>query len=397
LSYYLEQNNLLKDCQFGFRQNRSTEQATTLFTDKIKRKVNEGKLVGTVFIDLSKAFDTLSHAKIITKLQSYGVSSVELQWFQDYLFNRTQFVQFGDVLSQGESVRCGVPQGSIIGPLLFILFYNDFSSCLKHSEVIIYADDTVIIVPGKDITIIETRLSADMKRIYEWCLENELILNLSKGKTESMLFGTSQNLAKQTSVLNIKFAHENVLFTKSYKYLGVKITPSLNMNTNFDHAYKKASGRLRLLRKIRSHLTPVSCGLLYQSMITPILTYCATSHLKKTKSQLEKLESIHSRATDIISSEIISRKIKSPSEVIKIKALQSVRKCLDGSTCSNYNNYFQILSNRTRNNGILLKLPRLRLEYARGSFYYAGAVLYNELPCAIRTTQNFNKFKTMLV
>ena len=157
------------------------------------------------------------------------------------MFNRTQFVKFWDVLSQGESVKCGVPQGSIIGPLLFILFYNDFPSCLKHSEVIIYADDTVIFVPGKDVTIIETRLSADMKRINEWCLKNELILNPGKGKTESILFGTSRNLAKQPSDLKIKYAHENVQFTKTYKYLGVKITPSLNINTNFDHMYLQES------------------------------------------------------------------------------------------------------------------------------------------------------------
>ena len=103
----LERNNLLKDCQFGFRHKL----AVTLFTDKIKEKVDKGKIVVAIFIDLSKAVDTLSHTKIITKLQSYGVYSIELKWFQDYLFNGTQFVNFGDVLSQGEGVKCGVPHG----------------------------------------------------------------------------------------------------------------------------------------------------------------------------------------------------------------------------------------------------------------------------------------------
>ena len=166
--------------------------------------------------------------------------------------------------------------GSIIGPLLFILFYSDFPSCLKHSEVIIYADDTVIFVPGKCVTIIETRLSADMKRINEWCLKNELILNLGKGKTESMLFGTSRNLAKQPSDLNIKYAHDNFQFTKTYKYLrkhtsiyeNVQVLWSQSYSSSkyeykirsyvqenqwktkiiTQNTYKKASGRLRLLR-----------------------------------------------------------------------------------------------------------------------------------------------------
>ena len=213
-----------------------------------------------------------------------------------------------------------------------------------------------------------------------------------------MLFGTAWNLAKQSSDLNIKFAHENVQFKKTYKYLRVIITPSLNMNTNFDHIYKKASGRLRLLRKIRSHLTSGSCGLLYQSMIIPILTYCATAHLKKSQGQLEKLAYLHRRATEIIKSNETSKKIKSPSDVIKLKALQTVRKCLDGSTCSNFNGYFQVVNHHknTRNNGLLIKVPRLKLEYARGSFYHTGATLYNELPREIRNTKDFVKFRFML-
>ena len=166
LSVYLERNNLLTDCRFGLRRNRSTELAATLFTDNVKRKVNEGKLVGAVFIDLSKAFD-ISHAKLIIKLKSYGILNTEMTWFQDYLFNRTQYVQHGKTLSNGEKVHCGVPQGSIIGPLMFILFYNDFPSCLKHSKVIIYTDDTFIFVPGKDLSIIEARLSAFGHATYQ--------------------------------------------------------------------------------------------------------------------------------------------------------------------------------------------------------------------------------------
>ena len=132
-------------------------------------------------------------------------------------------------------------------------------------------------------------------------------------------------------------------------------------------------------------------------MIIPILTYCATAHLKKSQGQLEKLESLHRRATEIINSNITSKKIKSPSEVIKVKALQTVRKCLDGSTCSNFSDYFQVVNHHknTRNNGLLLKVPRLKLEYARGS-YHTGSGLYNELPRAIRSTQNFYQFKSML-
>ena len=201
---------MLTDCQFGFRRRRSTELAATLFFDSIKNKINDGKMVGAVFIDLSKAFDTMSHAKLLQKLKSYGLGGIELSWFGDYLFNRSQTVSLDGELSGEGKVFCGVPQGSIIGPLLFLLFYNDFPSCLKHSKCVIYADDTVIYVPGKDMFVIESRLSADMERIMHWCTNNELILNLKKGKTEAMLFGTSKRLSLQTDSLNISFDFQSV-------------------------------------------------------------------------------------------------------------------------------------------------------------------------------------------
>ena len=394
LSEYLESNNLISDCQFGFRKRRSTELATALFTDNIKKKVNEGKLVGSIFLDQTKAFDALSHAKLISKMRCYGILNKELEWFKDYLFDRTQYVQRGTILSDAGKVRSGVPQGSIIGPILFTLFYNDLPSCLKHSEVIIYADDTVIFVPGKDVEIIEARLSADMKRVYEWCTDNELILNLHKGKTESMLFGTSKNLSQQPSVLNISFGDKTVNFTTKYKYLGCIIEPSLNMNSHFENSYKKASNRLRLLCKLRPYMTADACSMLYKSMVMPILTYCGILHLNKAQTLINKSNALHERVCRILGSDK-SLSIKSPETIIRSRALVTVRKCIEGDMCNNFRSYFEIHQHTksTRNSGTLLKLPNLKLEFFRGSFCYSGAKLYNELP---RETRQLDilKFKT---
>ena len=141
----------------------------------------------------------------------------------------------------------------------------------------------MIFVPGKDVIIIEAQLSADRKWIHLWCKHNKLILNLQKGKTESMLFGTSKNLNQQPSVLNISFGDKIINFTTKYKYLGCIIGPALNMNSHSENSYKKASIRLRLLSILRPFMTADACSMLYKSMVIPILTYCGILRLNKTQ------------------------------------------------------------------------------------------------------------------
>ena len=191
LIFYLESNSLLSDYQFGFRSNRSTELAVTYFTDLIRKEADCGKATGAVFIDLSKAFDTVSHSVLLNKLSLYGIQDTELQWFTDYLFLRKQMVQYNGVLSEPSPVFTGVPQGSILGPLLFLIHFNDVHKPLQLSRIITYADDTVIFTSASDFDAIQSSLSEDINRLSSWFRENTLIINLKKGKTEVMLFGTA--------------------------------------------------------------------------------------------------------------------------------------------------------------------------------------------------------------
>ena len=144
LSTFLERNNLLNDSQFGYRENRSTDLASALLIDSIRKNGDNGLLTGTLFLDLSKAFDTINHDLIIKKLASYGVGNHETNWFSDYLFCRSQTVIVGNQKSSKFNVSCGVPQGSILGPLIFLMFFNDFPEQLSRANCLEYADDTVI-------------------------------------------------------------------------------------------------------------------------------------------------------------------------------------------------------------------------------------------------------------
>ena len=397
---FLDKNHLLTKFQFGFRPKLSTEYAATILLDSIRDNVDKGRLVGAVFVDLSKAFDTVSHAMLLDKLPLYGVEGKELEWFKDYLFFRKAKVAYNGCFSQENALLTGVPQGSILGPLLFLVLFNDVVDVIEHSSILKYADDIVLYVADKDIQSIKAKLSKDMDCLADWLKSNELVLNLKKGKTESLLFGTSQRIAKQTEPFEIKLSHQTVINnTTEYKYLGVRVDSSLNLNSNFNACYKKASGKLRLLAKIRSYLDQATAATIYHSMILPTFTYCGILQLKYTNTQMSRLSSLHTRALKIVSGDVRpNQKLTSVVNANKTRACKLVRKCLERETCEQLQNYFTLQEHerQTRNNNYTLKLPRIKTEYARKSFMFMSAKVYNELPLELRKIENHKEFENQL-
>jgi hypothetical protein len=391
---YMENNLLLTNQQFGYRTKRSTEHAATLFLDDIRKEIDSEKLVGAIFLDLSRAFDTISHSMLIAKLKSYGISDKEIIWFNDYLFHRRQTVQIASELSSPEPVFSGVPQGSILGPLLFIIYFNDLPDCLTAAKVVMYADDTVIYFANKEVPTIEECLNSEFIKLSKYFNDSELIVNFKKGKTESMLFGTTKKLSKIARNLEIKYRGNVINNTSRYEYLGNLIDPALNLNENFQRWYKKASGRIRFLSKVRPYLTVEAAEKIYNMMIIPLLTYCSIIKLNLSKIQEDHLLSIESRAFKIIHGNRHSKKVPSVYCLIKHRACVAVRKHLDGDTCDPFQSYFIINQHRhhTRNQDSLLKLQRINLELGRETFYYSGAKLYNNLPLSIREEKHLSTF-----
>ena len=175
---FLDENRLLSDFQFGFRPKMSTELAATLFLDNVRKNVDQGYMVGATFIDLSKAFDTISHSRLVAKLHRYGLNGTELEWFTSCLFNRNAQVSYNGCISSPQKVGDGVPQESILGPLLFILYFNDVVYTTEDVSIINYADDTVIYTASEEIKEINAKLSKTLAELSTWFSKNELILNL---------------------------------------------------------------------------------------------------------------------------------------------------------------------------------------------------------------------------
>ena len=160
---FMNKNDVLYDQQFGFRQKHSTQQAIIMLVDKITRSLDAGDIVISVFLDLKKAFDTVDHHILFKKLYAYGIRGKVLKWFHSYLFNRSQYVIYDDMQSETHHVKCGVPQGSIMGPLLFIIYMNDICNVSKFLYTILYADDTCVLLNGKDLNNLIQSMNTELE------------------------------------------------------------------------------------------------------------------------------------------------------------------------------------------------------------------------------------------
>ena len=167
------------------------ELACNLLVNDIRKKIDNVVIGGVIYLDISKAFDTVSHSHLLSKLPSNGINGIEFTWFGNYLFNRKQDVFYDGHISKAFPVFRGVPQEPILGPTLFLLHLYDIDNSLCHSSIIKYADDTVNYVSRNDSESIQKKLNPDILGVYNWLTINDLSLNLERGRTETMIFGTS--------------------------------------------------------------------------------------------------------------------------------------------------------------------------------------------------------------
>ena len=189
---YLENQKVLIKNQFGFRKLHSAYMALIVLMDKIINALNNGNTVIGLFLDFSKAFDTVNHDILLDKLSHYGIRGVALKWFQSYLSNRKQFVTYNDVASNTKIVSCGVPKGSILGPLLFLIYINDLYYVCKESVPILFADDTNLFYSGNSFDDIAMKVNEELVQISNWLKANRLSLNISK--THYMVFSRNKKI-----------------------------------------------------------------------------------------------------------------------------------------------------------------------------------------------------------
>ncbi len=194
LTKFINKNNILSQHHYGFRKNRSTELAILDFVDKITKAIDQGKYTVGIFLDLSKAFDTINHNILVSKLEHHGIRGVPKKWFENYLCNRKQIVKYSGIQSEEMTIKCGVPQGSELGPLLFLLYINNIQSCSELISIILFADDTNRLFSHTCLKTLNEIIPIEMNKITDWLNVNKLSINTTK--TKFILFRSNNKKPK---------------------------------------------------------------------------------------------------------------------------------------------------------------------------------------------------------
>ena len=247
MTKFLNRNNIIYNRQFGFREKHSTVHGLATLTEDIKKSIDEGKLTCGVFIDLQKAFDTVDHEILLKKLETYGFRGLANNWFSSYLSKRKQYVHISGKDSDYREIKHGVPQGSVLGPILFLLYINDLSNAIIYCRIYNFADDTAILYTEEDPRRLKKRVNIDLKLLLHWLKANKIHLNVAK--TEVLLF---KNKRKQLNFdIKIKLDGKLMRFSKETKYLGMIIDDNLAMDSHKKQVcdrLRKANGALSLVR-----------------------------------------------------------------------------------------------------------------------------------------------------
>ena len=292
LDTFLSLSEIIYKFQFGFRKQYSTNHALLSIVEQIRSALDKNMFTCGVFIDLEKAFDTVNHQILLSKLNHYGIRGVANKWFSSYLSSRYQTVSLNGESSRKLPITCGVPQGSILGPLLFLLYINDMHLAMEHSTIYHFADDTNLIYSCKSFKLLRKKVNKDLQLLHDWLCSNRLSLNA--GKTEFIVFRPSRH--KTWERLTLKLHHTKLFESSKIKYLGLILDNKLSWKFHIAELSKKLSRAVGLLYKIR-HMCPTPVlRSLYYSLFNSHLCYGLVLWGNANRSYIDKIRSLQKRA-----------------------------------------------------------------------------------------------------
>lgn len=400
LSEYLTEKQILIDEQYGFRPKCNTLTAAIDLISKIKTNIDKKNIAIGIFIDLKKAFDTVSHEKLILKLKDIGIDGPALSIFKSYLENRSQIVKIDNFMSSPQNISYGIPQGSILGPLLFLIYINNINKIGLTGHLTLYADDTCLFYFDKSIHDIINDAQKDLDIINEWLLHNLLTINTTK--TSYIILAAKNKTIPQFEPLRIN----NKIIERSHqeKYLGLLIDDKLTWQPHIDHLKSKLTSTLGALRKISHCLPKTIKPIIYNSLVKSHLDYLIEIWGSAAPTNLSPLQRIQNKIIKVLfhySYDTPTQQLYKKTKLFNIAQLYKYNTCLlikkiiSNKIKSNIQlNFKTNLHSSRRPNQI--EITKSRTKFGTKTIQFEGAMMFNNLPNEIRTTKSVDSFKHKL-
>ena len=294
---HITKNNLLYTKQFGFQAKNSTSFAIIKLIDQIAKAFDENKFTLGIFIDLSKAFDTVDHSILLEKLKYYGIKHTAHQWLSNYLTNRKQYLSYNTSSTDYSSIACGVPQGSIMGPLLFLIYVNDLQYVSSILDTIMFADDTNLFLSERNIKKLFSTMNTELTKLNNWFSANKLSLNETK-TVYSFFHPLNKSDTIPLILPSLKINNHTIKRETSIKFLGVIIDENITWRNHINYLSNKISKNIGVMYRARRFLNLQNMKYLYFSLIHSYINY-GNIAWGSTKTKLNSLNYINTKSMPV--------------------------------------------------------------------------------------------------